>query len=80
MSTPAAIGSLVAVERAATRDAVVKYARQLYASQHKLWQRNADQGLPNKPRPPTWAECIAKSRQLRIKRERNATYFNHLIH
>ena len=79
MSAPYRCGELVAVERTASRAVVERFARKLYDEQLALWERNAEQGRPNKPRPPTPAECLDKSRQIRVRRERDSTYFNDLV-
>jgi hypothetical protein len=73
------IGSLVAVESSATRTAVIAFARKLYADQLRIWQRNKSDNARNKPAAPTLAECLAKSVQIRVKRERDSRYWNDLV-
>jgi hypothetical protein len=50
-----------------------------YLARKRAWERSGRAGIePAKPKakPPTWEQCIAKSREIRIKRERDATYWN----
>lgn len=70
---------LVAVESDVARRNVLTFAQKLHADQLRIWVSNRDAGRPNKPRPPTWAECLAKSVQIRTKRERDSRYFNDLV-
>jgi hypothetical protein len=50
-----------------------------YQERRRKWERSgraAGEPAPLKPRPATWEECLAKSRQIRIKRERDATFYD----
>lgn len=78
MSAPYEFVSLVAIESRATRGAVERWARKLWDDQQRIWSRNQEQGERNKSRPPTIDECREKSRQIRLKRERDDSYFHRL--
>lgn len=76
---------LVAVEDAVARDEVIEFGQELHDSDYRAWERAcASADLAGKPRPekpraafdPAW--CREKSREIRVKRERNSTYFNQL--
>jgi hypothetical protein len=70
---------LQAVESAATRRHVREFAQRLFLDQLRIWNHRWAEGRDNKPRPPTREECIAKSRQLRRKREVESRYWNDLV-
>lgn len=88
------VQSVYAAENAAARAEVYEWAEELYLDQLEAWRANMDSyqdrlrkwraaggvGLePARPkRPPTLEQCREKSRQIRIKRERDATYYHDL--
>lgn len=70
---------LKAVELADARLEVVEWAADLYEDQLATWERKKRLNRRNKARPPTVRECRDKSREIRIKRERDTTYWNDLV-
>jgi hypothetical protein len=57
-------------ETAAARFEVFDFAAVLFTTQRERWTGHARAGLENK-RVPTWTECHAKSRETRLRRERD---------
>lgn len=72
-------GVVRAVELVTARRTVVVFAEKLLTDQARTWEENRAAEVKNKPRPATWAECLDKSREIRIKRERDSTYWNDLV-
>lgn len=75
---PFAFGTLATAELVEARREVEEWAEELLADQLHTWDERRRKRLESKPRPPTRAECFEKSREIRIKRERNSTYWNQL--
>lgn len=76
---------LVALEDAAAREEVIGFAEEIHESDLRAWEKAcAAADLAGKPRPQRTrasqdrAWCREKSREIRVKRERHATYFNQL--
>lgn len=67
--------TLVARESVDARTEVVEWAQELFVEQLHTYGERKRKRLPLK-RPPTKGECREKSREIRIKRERDATYWN----
>jgi hypothetical protein len=63
-----AVGELVATESVEARRVVVAFARDLFLEQRTASAANREGGRAAK-RPPTWEECLTKSRQTRRRRE-----------
>jgi hypothetical protein len=68
--------SIVAMEKVDARREVVEYAEELHREQLETHLHLKRTGQRTKSRPPTADECRAKSREIRIKRERDATHRN----
>lgn len=75
---PLRFESLTAAESIEARAEVVGWAEDLYVDQLRTWEVHKATDRRNRTRPPTLAECRAKSAEIRRKRERDATYFNQL--
>lgn len=71
--------TLVAVESSAARRNVIRFAEKLHDDQLQTWARNRERGVANKARPPSRAECLAKSVQIRRKREVDSHYWNDMV-
>jgi hypothetical protein len=71
--------TLRAVESVSAARAVVRFAEKLHADQARTWEERRSLEQENKPRPATWQECLDKSRETRIRRERDSTYWNDLV-
>ena len=83
MSAAYQFAVLVALENAEARTEVIEFGHELHATDLAAWERGCQAAdRAGKPRPertrssqdPRW--CREKSRAIRIKRERNETYFN----
>lgn len=77
--------SLVAVEGVDAREEVIGFAEELHTSDLAAWERAcAAADRAGKPRPQRTVAsrdrewCRNKSRDIRVRRERNASYFNQL--
>jgi hypothetical protein len=68
--------SVVAMEKVDARREVVEYAEELLVDQRETWLHLKRTHQPCKPYPATREQCRAKSREIRLKRERDATYRN----
>lgn len=76
---------VTAVESLDARDEVVGFAVELQADDLRSWERScAEADRLGRPRPQKsrlafdLEHCRAESRRIRLKRERDATYFNDL--
>ena len=63
--------SIVAMEDTKARRTVYEFAADLFRDQLETWNHHVATGQRNKSRPPSWDECLAKSREVRIKVERD---------
>lgn len=68
--------SIVAMEKVDARREVVEFAEDLHREQLETHLHLKRTGQRVKPQPPTAEECRAKSRQIRLKRERDATHYD----
>lgn len=71
-------GTLVATESLEARRVIYKFAETLHREQSVAVKQD-ESGNVIKPRAATWQECLAKSRQIRVKRERDDSHSNRLI-
>lgn len=69
-------GELKAAENTAARAEVLQFADELHDSQGKTWRDLRSRKAECKPHAPTPQECRDKSAEVRVMRERDATYFN----
>jgi hypothetical protein len=73
------LSDFVALESQVIRDEVRGWAEDLYKEQLATWEGRARKASRNKLRPPTWAECLEKSREIRRKREDTSNQWNPLL-
>ncbi len=77
-AVPYTFGSMVATESIEARRVVYKFAETLHREQSVAVKQD-ESGQVIRPRAATWEECLAKSRQIRVKRERDDSHSNRLI-
>ena len=70
------VSSIHAVESVEARNEVIAFAADLFRDQLETWYHLRATRQTCRRYPPTWDECYAKSRQIRLRRERDATYYN----
>lgn len=71
-------GCLDAPELVEARTEVIEWAEELYLDQRETWRTRKRKGRRNKPTAPSLRRCLDESRKIRLKRERDHTYWNQL--
>lgn len=66
------------MEDCSARLEVREFANETYTEQYAAWKGNKEANRRNKARPPTYDECFAMSRRVRLKREARSNYWNQL--
>ncbi len=64
------------MEPSKARAEVHDFARDLFLGQRATQDSLHKTGRRNKRRHPTWDECLAESRRIRLRRERDHSYYN----